>query len=89
MVAHEKRNSAQLFCAVPTRNDLALSSLLFPAQPTQKLEYPSNVHKGHLRICGIIEHSLLTDAVLTAGIFIRSRFPVDKEGERRYNPINL
>ena len=40
MVAHEKRNSAQLFCAVPTRNDLALSSLLFPAQPTQKLEYP-------------------------------------------------
>lgn len=40
MVAHEKRNSAQLFCAVPTRNDLALSSLFFPAQPTQKLEYP-------------------------------------------------
>lgn len=40
MVAHEKRNSAQLFCAVPTRNDLALSSLLFPAQPTQKLGYP-------------------------------------------------
>ena len=40
MVAHEKRNSAQLFCAVPTRNDLALSSLLFPAQPAQKLEYP-------------------------------------------------
>ena len=40
MVAHEKRNSAQLFCAVPTRNDLSLSSLLFPAQPTQKLEYP-------------------------------------------------
>ena len=40
MVAHEKRNSAQLFCAVPTRNDLALSSLLFSAQPTQKLEYP-------------------------------------------------
>lgn len=41
MVAHEKRNSAQLFCAVPTRNDLALSSLLFPAQPTQKLGYPN------------------------------------------------
>lgn len=40
MVAHEKRNSAQLFCAVPTRNDLALSSLIFSAQPTQKLEYP-------------------------------------------------
>ena len=40
MVAHEKRNSAQLFCAVPTRNDFALSSLLFPAQPTQKLGYP-------------------------------------------------
>lgn len=40
MVAHEKRNPAQLFCAVPTRNDLALSSLLFPAQPTQKLGYP-------------------------------------------------
>lgn len=51
MVAHEKRNSAQLFCAVPTRNDLALSSLLFPAQPTQKLGYPVNpanpaVHKA-------------------------------------------
>lgn len=40
MVAHEKRNPAQLFCAVPTQNDLALSSLLFPAQPTQKLGYP-------------------------------------------------
>ena len=40
MVAHEKRNSAQLFCAVPTRNDLALSSLLFSAHPTQKLGYP-------------------------------------------------
>ena len=40
MVAHEKRNSAQLFCAVPTRNDLALSSLLFSDHPTQKLEYP-------------------------------------------------
>lgn len=40
MVAHEKRNPAQLFCAVPTQNDLALSSLRFPAQPTQKLEYP-------------------------------------------------
>ena len=39
MVAHEKRNSAQLFCAVPTRNDLALSSLIFSAQPTQKLEF--------------------------------------------------
>ena len=36
------------------------------------------VHRD-LRICGIIECSLLTDAVLTAGIFIRSRFPVDKE----------
>lgn len=33
MVAHEKRNPAQLFCAVPTRNDLALSSLLFPPTP--------------------------------------------------------
>lgn len=40
MVAHEKRNPAQLFCAVPTQNDLALSSLIFPAQPTQKLGYP-------------------------------------------------
>ena len=38
------------------------------------------VHRD-LRICGIIERSLLTDAVLTAGIFIRSRFPVDKEGK--------
>lgn len=57
--------------------------------PWEKSSYGSNVLKGHLRICGIIERSLLTDAVLTAGIFIRSRFPVDKEGERRYNPINL
>ena len=40
MVAHEKRNSGQLFCTVPTRNDLALSSLLFTAQPTKKLGYP-------------------------------------------------
>ena len=48
----------------------------------EKSSYGSNVHKGHLRICGIIEHSLLTDAVLTAGIFIRSRFPVDKGGEK-------
>jgi len=40
LVAHEKRNSGQLFCTVPTRNDLALSSLLFSAQPTQKLGYP-------------------------------------------------
>lgn len=40
MVAHEKRNPAQLFCAVPTQNDLALSSLLFSAQPTKKLGYP-------------------------------------------------
>lgn len=47
--------------------------------PWEKSSYGSNVHKDHLRICGIIERSLLTDAVLTAGIFIRSRFPVDKE----------
>lgn len=40
MVAHEKRNSGQLFCTVPTRNDLTLSSLIFSAQPTQKLGYP-------------------------------------------------
>ena len=40
MVAHEKRNSAQLFCAVPTRNDLALSSLLFSDHPTQNFGYP-------------------------------------------------
>ena len=42
MVAHEKRNPAQLFCAVPTQNDLALSSLLFSAHPTQKLGYPKD-----------------------------------------------
>lgn len=35
MVAHEKRNSAQLFCAVPTRNDLALSFLFFH-RPTHR-----------------------------------------------------
>lgn len=45
MVAHEKRNPAQLFCAVPTQNDLALSSLLFSDHPTQKLEYPGKVRK--------------------------------------------
>ena len=49
MVAHEKRNSAQLFCAVPTRNDLALSSLLFPAQPTQKLGYPRKRQSGLIK----------------------------------------
>lgn len=40
MVAHEKRNSAQLFCAVPTRNDLALSSLLFPPTPHKSWDTP-------------------------------------------------
>lgn len=45
MVAHEKRNPAQLFCAVPTQNDLALSSLLFSDHPTQKLEYPVSAYK--------------------------------------------
>ena len=50
MVAHEKRNSAQLFCAVPTRNDLALSSLIFSAQPTQKLGYPS-FHRVIVLLC--------------------------------------
>lgn len=49
MVAHEKRNPAQLFCAVPTQNDLALSSLLFSDHPTQKLEYPA------ARRCGMLE----------------------------------
>ena len=50
MVAHEKRNSAQLFCAVPTQNDLALSSLLFSAHPTQKLGYPARIEiKGPYR----------------------------------------
>ena len=44
MVAHEKRNSGQLFCTVPTRNDLALSSLIFSAQPTQKLGYPFRLY---------------------------------------------
>ena len=48
MVAHEKRNPAQLFCAVPTQNDLALSSLLFSDHPTQKLEYPGE------RICQVL-----------------------------------
>ena len=51
MVAHEKRNSAQLFCAVPTRNDLALSSLLFSAHPTQKLGYP-RLHLIYLLVAG-------------------------------------
>lgn len=49
MVAHEKRNSGQLFCTVPTRNDLALSSLLFSAQPTQKLGYPANLPLAWVR----------------------------------------
>lgn len=46
MVAHEKRNSGQLFCTVPTRNDLTLSSLIFSAQPTQKLGYPFSAERG-------------------------------------------
>lgn len=49
MVAHEKRNSGQLFCTVPTRNDLALSSLLFTAQPTKKLGYPPYIRPGKRR----------------------------------------
>ena len=40
MVAHEKRNPAQLFCAVPTQNDLALSSLLFPPTPHKSWDTP-------------------------------------------------
>lgn len=56
MVAHEKRNSAQLFCTVPTRNDLALSSLLFSDQPTQKLEYP----RGSLPDLGRVFYVMLT-----------------------------
>lgn len=35
MVAHEKRNSAQLFWAVPTQNNLALSFLFFH-RPTHR-----------------------------------------------------
>ena len=70
MVAHEKRNPAQLFCAVPTRNDLALSSLLFPAQPTQKLGYPALIARksagmGKLRFGRIAS----TAAVRTRGDF--------------------
>lgn len=49
MVAHEKRNSGQLFCTVPTRNDLTLSSLIFSAQPTQKLGYPTTENKKKSR----------------------------------------
>ena len=49
MVAHEKRNPAQLFCAVPTQNDLALSSLLFSDHPTQKLEYPTATPQTRVR----------------------------------------
>lgn len=51
MVAHEKRNPAQLFCAVPTQNDLALSSLLFSAQPTKKLGYPVERDGGFPGFC--------------------------------------
>ena len=57
MVAHEKRNSAQLFCAVPTRNDLALSSLIFSAQPTQKLEYPPPPFTER-KICATIKNTI-------------------------------
>jgi len=49
LVAHEKRNPAQLFCAVPTQNDLALSSLLFSDHPTQKLEYPTATPQTRVR----------------------------------------
>lgn len=52
MVAHEKRNSGQLFCTVPTRNDLTLSSLIFSAQPTQKLGYPRSLRRGAVKIRG-------------------------------------
>ncbi len=66
MVAHEKRNPAQLFCAVPTQNDLALSSLLFPAQPTQKLGYPALIARksagmGKLRFGRIASTAAVPD----------------------------
>lgn len=63
MVAHEKRNSAQLFCAVPTRNDLALSSLLFSAHPTQKLGYPTS-RAGKKTFCIVYESKTLHYASL-------------------------
>lgn len=62
MVAHEKRNSAQLFCAVPTRNDLALSSLIFSAQPTQKLEYPPPPFTER-KICATIKNTITKRSV--------------------------
>lgn len=64
MVAHEKRNPAQLFCAVPTQNDLALSSLRFPAQPTQKLEYPPSVYSSFASSCSAV--STMSAAPLSA-----------------------
>lgn len=65
MVAHEKRNSAQLFCAVPTRNDLALSSLLF-FRPT------------HTKV-GIPPPDVLPESVLRH--FGHSERPAGKLGE--------
>ena len=47
MVAYEKRNSAQLFCAVPTRNDLALSSLLFFRPTHTKVGIPNILPTQH------------------------------------------
>ena len=76
MVAHEKRNSAQLFCAVPTRNDLALSSLLFPAQPTQKLEYPGVYRERNTHI---FQHLTKNGAIFRA-------FRRDEERKGACNP---
>ncbi len=74
MVAHEKRNPAQLFCAVPTQNDLALSSLLFSAQPTKKLGYPVERDRGFPVFC--------MEWGGKEGEFV---FPLSFSGEIRYN----
>ena len=58
MVAHEKRNSAQLFWAVPTQNNLALSFLFFhrPTHrkvgiaPTVSASFPQEFSQGEYAV---------------------------------------
>ena len=79
MVAHEKRNSGQLFCTVPTRNDLALSSLLFTAQPTKKMGYPRPPVPGKRgpAVCFVVKGERIT--MITAfGLRAYHTVPVGK-----------
>ena len=50
MVAHEKRNSAQLFWAVPTQNNSALSFLFFHRPTHTKVGIARNAYRKNQKI---------------------------------------